>query len=80
MATAEQGAQSQPVIFATAATRLAGLASILLHWTPDQFWAATPAEFATILAALSDLNAPLAQISPPDAATRARLMEMYPDG
>lgn len=35
--------------FASGASRLAGLSTRLFGWTPDQFWAATPAELATIL-------------------------------
>jgi Phage tail assembly chaperone protein, TAC len=70
--------------FAPAATRLAGLATLLLGWTPDQFWAATPAELGAILAAMADVKsgsmAPFhTDAAPPDAAHRARLMEMFPD-
>jgi uncharacterized phage protein (TIGR02216 family) len=36
--------------FAPAAGRLAGLAGRLLGWRPDDFWRATPAELAAILA------------------------------
>lgn len=39
--------------FGAAATRLSGQAAILLGWTPPLFWAATPAELAAVLAALS---------------------------
>jgi hypothetical protein len=61
--------------FAAAATRLAGLAALALGWRPDEFWRATPAE----LAAPGEALAP-AQPPPPDAALRARLQEMFPDG
>ncbi|MBS0255824.1 MAG: phage tail assembly chaperone [Proteobacteria bacterium] len=36
--------------FGPAARRLAGLAGQLLGWRPDEFWRATPAELAAILA------------------------------
>lgn len=35
--------------FGPAAGRLAGLAARLLGWSPDQFWASTPAELAAAL-------------------------------
>lgn len=38
--------------FAQAATRLAGFAGVVLGWSPETFWSATPAELATIVAAL----------------------------
>lgn len=37
--------------FGEAAVRLSGQAALLLGWTPDTFWAATPAELAAIVAA-----------------------------
>ena len=36
--------------FGPAARRLAGLAGRMLGWRPSEFWAATPAELAVILA------------------------------
>jgi Phage tail assembly chaperone protein, TAC len=63
--------------FTMSAQRLAGLAGWLLHWTPDTFWAATPAELLSIFAAVA---APDFDTMPPDRATLARLKEMYPDG
>ena len=36
--------------FAPGAARLAGLAGRALGWRPAEFWAATPAELAVILA------------------------------
>lgn len=36
--------------FGEGARRLSALAARLLGWRPDEFWAATPAELATILA------------------------------
>ena len=61
--------------FTASAARLAGMAGALLGWTPDSFWAATPAELATIL----DELAPPGE-TPPDATTLSRLMEQFPDG
>jgi uncharacterized phage protein (TIGR02216 family) len=54
---------------------LAGRVCAVLGWTPDAFWAATPAEIAGILRALSgDEAAPVGR----DAV--AALMEAFPDG
>jgi hypothetical protein len=36
-------------LFVLAAARLAGAAGLLLGWRPGEFWAATPAELATVL-------------------------------
>lgn len=36
--------------FGQGARRLAGMVGKLLGWRPDEFWAATPAELAAILA------------------------------
>lgn len=61
--------------FSEAAARLAGLAGALLGWRPEEFWRATPAELATVLAALSgDGAAPLSRDE------LARLKERFPDG
>jgi len=38
-------------MFGPAAARLAGQAALLLGWAPATFWAATPEELASILAA-----------------------------
>jgi hypothetical protein len=38
--------------FAAGAARLAGVTPRLLGWRPDDFWNATPAELATIFAAV----------------------------
>jgi uncharacterized phage protein (TIGR02216 family) len=63
--------------FADAAARLAGLAGVLFGWSPDDFWRATPAELAAVGRALAgDTD----DVVPPDAATLARLKEMFPDG
>lgn len=39
--------------FALGAKRLAGLAGVLLGWSPDSFWRATPAELRAALEALA---------------------------
>ena len=63
-------------IFAESAARLAGFAGAVLGWAPDAFWAATPVELASVVRALVGDEA----VPPPDAATIARLQEMFPDG
>lgn len=60
--------------FAAAAARLAGLAGALLGWRPDEFWKATPAELASVLAAMAPEEAGAS------SCDLARLMEMFPDG
>lgn len=46
--------------FGEGARRLSALAARLLGWRPDEFWAATPAELAAILAPEADAgSAPL---------------------
>lgn len=45
-------ARAEPGAFAAGAERLAGLVPRLLGWRPGEFWDATPAELAAILAAL----------------------------
>ena len=44
--------------FAEAARRLAGQAALLFGWRPHEFWSATPAELATIFAALAEAHPP----------------------
>lgn len=61
--------------FAEAAGRLAGQAGALLGWRPEEFWRATPAELATVLAALSPDEG-----RPASIGDLARLKEMFPDG
>lgn len=61
-------------LFSAAAGRLAGLAGALLGWRPDEFWRATPAELAAVLAALAG--------EAPEGVTRGeleRLMVIFPD-
>nr|WP_238475402.1 phage tail assembly chaperone [Sphingomonas cavernae] len=55
---------------------MAGIAGALLGWRPEEFWAATPVELATVLGALGDES----EAAPPGAIERAALMEMFPDG
>jgi uncharacterized phage protein (TIGR02216 family) len=62
-------------VFSEAAARLAGLAGALLGWRPDEFWRATPAELAAVLAALTGSEA-----APLSRAELARLEERFPDG
>ena len=62
--------------FAEAAGRLAGFAGAYLGWAPEQFWRATPAELAAVVAALAGESG----AAPPDAAVIARLREAFPDG
>lgn len=63
--------------FAAAALRLSGFAGAVLGWSPDRFWAATPAELGAVVAALTGREA---AVAPPDADTVAKLREAYPDG
>lgn len=70
-----------PAHFAPAASRLCGLMGLLFHWTPDQYWHATPHEVETLLAALRDMRGGEAgAITPPDAATMEMLCGTFPDG
>ncbi len=62
--------------FVEAASRLAGAAGWLLHWRPDDFWAATPAELATVLRAATGEDGEAA-VTRTDLAT---LQERFPDG
>ncbi len=61
--------------FGAAAVRLAGFASAMLGWSPDQFWGATPAELAAVAAALRPEAA-----AGVDAAELARLREAIDGG
>ena len=63
-------------MFSDAAARLAGLAGALLGWRPEDFWQATPAELAAVLAALTG-NPRAAPLSREELA---RLKERFPDG
>jgi uncharacterized phage protein (TIGR02216 family) len=61
-------------VFSDAAARLAGLAGALLGWRPDEFWRATPAELAGVLAALNGGEA-----APMTRDELAKLRERFPD-
>jgi uncharacterized phage protein (TIGR02216 family) len=63
-------------VFSEAAGRLAGMAGALLGWRPDEFWRATPAELAAVLAALAGGGNPV----PVTGNELARLKERFPDG
>ena len=61
-------------MFSNAAQRLAGMAGALLGWRPEEFWTATPAELAAVLAAMTGGE------SAASGDDLARLKEMFPDG
>jgi hypothetical protein len=63
--------------FGAAASRLAGLAGVLLGWRPQDFWAATPAELAAVLAVMGGATP---SDDPLASGDLARLMELFPDG
>ncbi|HEX8555969.1 MAG TPA: phage tail assembly chaperone [Sphingomonas sp.] len=63
--------------FSNQAGRLAGMAGAVIGWSPDLFWSATPAELATVVAALTGVGD---TATPPDADTIARMQEADPDG
>jgi len=65
--------------FRMRAARLSGQAGVVFGWTPDVFWAATPAELVALVQALSGAGGG-EDVAPPDAATLARMMEAFPDG
>ena len=60
-------------MFGAAAERLAGAVAMLLHWRPDEFWSATPAELATALTPM------LAEADGPEPDTIAALRRRFPD-
>jgi|GEM_PF-206862 hypothetical protein len=62
--------------FQTTASRLAGLAGVLLGWRPGEFWGATPAELLCVLQALDGGET----VTGAGMSDVARLMEMFPDG
>lgn len=61
--------------FAQAAGRMAGQAGVAFGWSPDAFWAATPAELGALVQAVRG-DAP----DPCTQATIATLKERFPDG
>jgi uncharacterized phage protein (TIGR02216 family) len=60
--------------FVEGAARLAGVAGVLLGWSPDAFWRATPAELRAVLEALHGPEA-----VPAGRGELAALMERFPD-
>jgi uncharacterized phage protein (TIGR02216 family) len=52
------------------------MAGALLGWRPEEFWRATPAELAAVLAALTEGVGR----APVTGDELARLKEMFPDG
>lgn len=63
--------------FADAALGAARIACGVLHWSPVDFWGATPAELATALEGRLGGGAEAEGI---DGAAMAQLMERFPDG
>lgn len=63
------------MLFADAAVRLAGMAGVAFGWSPDAFWAATPAELGALVRVLAGDEGSVA-----DAGDLRRLMEAFPDG
>lgn len=62
--------------FAASALRLAGQAGVAFGWSPDAFWAATPAELAALVAAVAGDRG-----APPLGADELRgLRGRFPDG
>ncbi len=61
-------------IFSENAKRLFGQTALLLGWRPHEFWAATPEELASILAAMTPPDE-----APLDSRTIRQLMDQFPD-
>jgi uncharacterized phage protein (TIGR02216 family) len=61
--------------FGAGALRLAGLTARALGWRPDEFWNATPAELAAILAPGAD-----GETAPLSRGELDNLMESFGDG
>ncbi|WP_420854267.1 phage tail assembly chaperone [Sphingopyxis granuli] len=59
-----------------AALRLAGVMARLCGWRPGEFWAATPADVAAVLAGWATDDG----AEGVDRAALAAMMEQYPDG
>ncbi|WP_417621158.1 phage tail assembly chaperone [Parasphingorhabdus sp.] len=66
--------------FGASAAHLAGLVPLILGWTPDQFWRATPEELTGLFRALGVQETGLGLASPLDRSTFEQLKETYPDG
>lgn len=61
--------------FSENAEILAGQTALALGWRPQEFWDATPAELAAIVAVMQP-----ADTTPPDQNIISQLMEQFPDG
>ena len=61
--------------FGPGAVRLAGLMARLAGWCPEQFWRATPADVAAVLAGWRE-----EACDGVDGAVLAAMMERFPDG
>ena len=59
--------------FGDRAVKQFGAVALLLGWRPNEFWAATPAELAAVLGALSD------GFEAPDRHELERLRAQFPD-
>lgn len=62
--------------FGPAALMLAGVTARVLGWRPDDFWSATPADVAAVLAAWREEAA----VEGMGRAGLAAMMEQFPDG
>lgn len=62
-------------MFSEAAARLAGMAGAVLGWRPEDFWQATPAELAGVVAVLTGGGS-----TPMTRDELALLEERFPDG
>src|SRR3546814_18057954 len=67
---------NREVLFCTAALRLAGMAAVPFGWRTYEFWEATPAALAVILAEMT----PGRGEGPTFGDELARVMEMFPAG
>lgn len=61
-----------------AAVALAGVMARAAGWRPDEFWAATPADVAAVLAGWADAGAGAGADF--DRKVLAAMMEKFPDG
>lgn len=66
--------------FGPAALALAGVTARVLGWRPDDFWTATPADVAAVLAAWRDDAAGGGSGEGMGRAGLAAMMEQFPDG
>lgn len=66
--------------FSISAARLSGLVPLVIGWTADQFWNATPAELATIFSAFAGHDPGHFGQTPLGTEQLERLKESFPDG